>query len=90
VAIGVLAGLFLADRTSQVVREVYDFCESVGLPTTLADLGIHDATDADLRIVAEAACGDGETIHHEPCPISADAVVAALRTADRFGRSRRK
>ena len=49
------AGVFLADRPSQVISEVYDFCESVGLPTTLADIGIPDATDDDLRIVAEAA-----------------------------------
>ena len=90
VAIGVLAGLFLADRPAQVIREVYDFCESVGLPTTLADIGIRDATDDDLRTVAEAACGEGETIHHEPCPVSPSAVAAALRAADRFGRSRRK
>jgi glycerol dehydrogenase len=90
VAIGTLAGLFLADRPSQIVREVYEFCESVGLPTTLGDVGIPDASDDALRIVAEAACGEGETIHHEPCPISADAVVAALKTADRFGHSRRK
>jgi len=90
VAIGVLAGLFLADRPAAIVHEVYDFCESVGLPTTLADVGIRDASDEDLRIVAEAACGEGETIHHEPCPVSAGAVVAALKTADRFGRSRRK
>jgi glycerol dehydrogenase len=90
VAIGVLAGLFLTDRPSQTVHEVYDLCESVGLPTTLADIGITDASDDDLRIVAEAACGEGETIHHEPCPISADAVVAALKTADQFGHSRRR
>ena len=35
VAIGVLAELFLTDQPSQVISEVYDFCESVGLPTTL-------------------------------------------------------
>ena len=76
VAIGV-AGLFLTDPPSHVIREVYDFCESVGLPTTLADIGIPDASDPDLRIVAEAACGEGETIYHEPCPVAADAVAAA-------------
>ena len=91
VALGVLASLFLTDRPSQVVREVYDFCESVGLPTTLADVGfLAAASDDDLRLVAEAACGAGETIHHEPCPVSAEAVVAALKTADQYGHSRKK
>ena len=88
VAIGVLAGLFLTNQPSQVVREVYDFCESVGLPTTLKDIGLTEASDDDLRKVAEAACDEGETIHHEPCPISANAVIAALRAADRFGHDR--
>jgi glycerol dehydrogenase len=88
VAIGVLAGLFLADRPSHVVCEVYDFCESVGLPTTLEGVGLREATDDDLSVIAEAACGEGETIHHEPFPVSPDAVVAALKTADRFGHSR--
>lgn len=90
VTIGVLAGLFLSDRPMAVVHEVYEFCESVGLPTTLADIGVGDATDDDLRHAAEAACAEGETIHHEPCPISPDAVFAALKVADRFGQDWRK
>ena len=90
VAFGVLAGLFLTDRPSELIREAYEFCEAVGLPTTLADIGIGDATPDDLRQVAEAACAEGETIHHEPCPISPEAVLAALRTADAFGRDRRR
>jgi len=89
VALGVLAGLFLTDRPGPLVRDVYEFCEAVGLPTTLAQIGIGDATDDDLRRVAEAACAEGETIHHEPCPVSADAVLAALKTADQLGRDRR-
>lgn len=89
VAIGVLASLFLTDQPRQVIREVYDFCESVGLPTTLRDIGLADATDDDLRSVAEGACAEGETIYHEPCPVSVDAVLAALKTADRFSQKRR-
>ena len=88
VAIGVLAGLFLADRSKELIDEVYDFCESVGLPKTLAEVGIGDVSDEDLREVALAACAEGETIHHEPCPISPDAVFAALKTADQIGRDR--
>jgi glycerol dehydrogenase len=89
VAIGVLAGLFLTDRGSELIDEVYDFCESIGLPTTLSDIGIADASDDDLRVVSEAACADGETIHHEPCPVSPESVFAALKTADQVGRNRR-
>ena len=88
VAIGVLAGLFLTDRPPSLIDEVYDFCESVGLPTTLADIGIAAATDDELLLVAEGACAEGETIHNEPYPVTAAAVVAALRTADQVGRLR--
>ncbi len=90
VAIGVLAGLFLTDRPGRLIREVYEFCEAVGLPTTLADVGVADPTDVDLRQVAEAASAEGETIHHEACPISPEAVVAALKAADAFGQQRRR
>lgn len=71
-----------------MINEIYELCLSVGLPTTLADIGVGDATDDDLRNVAEAACAEGETIHHEPRPISPDAVFAALKTADRLGQDR--
>jgi glycerol dehydrogenase len=89
VAIGVLAGLFLADRPRQLIDEVYGFCESIGLPTTLSDVGVVDATEDDLRLVADTACAKGETIYHEACPVSSDAVFAAIKTADRFGRERK-
>jgi glycerol dehydrogenase len=90
VAIGVLASLFLAGRPAEMIREVYEFCEAVGLPTTLADVGIEDASDDDLRTVAEAACAEGETIHHEPFPVPPETVFAALKTADQVGRDRRQ
>jgi glycerol dehydrogenase len=88
VAIGVLAGLFLTDKPSNLIREVYNFCESVCLPTTLKAIGLAEVSDDDLHKIAEAACGETETIHHEPCPITVGAVVAALKTADRFGHER--
>jgi glycerol dehydrogenase len=72
-----------------MIDDVYDFCESIGFPTTLSDLGVGDATDEDLQLVADAACAEDETIHHEPCPISPAGVVAALKTADQVGRQRR-
>ena len=32
----------------------------------------------------------GETIHHEPCPVTPDAVFSAIKTADLVGRNRQK
>ena len=89
VAIGVLAGLCLADRSSELIDDVYDFCESIGLPTTLAEIGVSDASDDDLHVVAKASCGEGETIHHEPFPVLPADVFAALKMADQIGRNRR-
>ena len=90
VAIGVEAGLFLGDRPQALIDEVYDFCESVGLPTTLKQIGLADVSDTDLSKVAEAACAKGETIHNEPSPVSPERVLASIRVADAFGRARLK
>lgn len=89
VAIGVLAGLFLADRPRALIDEIYAFCEAVGLPTTLGSIGLEGVSDDELRLVANRACADGETIHHEPMPVSPKAVIAALKAADAYGRMRR-
>ena len=59
---------------------------SVGLPTTLADLGLAGADPKVIRAVAEAASAPGETIHNMPMEVTADKVYAAILTADALGR----
>ncbi len=88
VTIGVLASLFLTDKPIDLVDEVYGFCEDVGLPTTLADIGLKDVSDEDLMTVAKASCAEEETIHNEPMPVTPESVFAALRAADAEGRRR--
>jgi glycerol dehydrogenase len=88
VAIGTLASLFLTDKKPEIIDEVYFFCEEVGLPTTLAGIGIEEISDRQLKRVAEAATAEGETIHNEPVTITLDSVVAALKAADAEGRRR--
>jgi glycerol dehydrogenase len=85
VAFGVLASLFLTSKSSEMIDEVYSFCESVGLPTTLADLGMDDASDEELGKAASIACGDKETIHNELIPVSHESVLAAMKVADAEG-----
>lgn len=88
VTIGVLAALFLTDKPKAMIDEVYDFCEAVSLPTTLADIGLTTVTDADLDLVARTACAEGETIHNEPAEVKPETVLWALKTADHEGRRR--
>lgn len=85
VAFGVLTSLFLTGKDPQTIEQVYQFCEQVGLPTTLADIGLKQVDDADLVRVAQAACAEGETIHNEPNPVDPDAVFAAIKAANAEG-----
>lgn len=85
VTIGTLASLFLTDKPIDLIDEVYGFCRSIGLPVTLAEIGLKDVTDEDLYKVAKAATKEGETIHNEPMPVDADKVFAALKMADQYG-----
>jgi glycerol dehydrogenase len=90
VTIGLLASLFLTDKCRSVIDEVYSFCESVGLPTTLDDIGLAGASFGDLLKAGLRTCKKGEFIHHEPADISPDVVVHAILAADKEGYRRKK
>ncbi|TBU97045.1 glycerol dehydrogenase [Phytopseudomonas dryadis] len=88
VAFGVLSMLMLRDSEPALIDEVYTFCIAIGLPVTLADIGLSEVGDDYLLRAAELACAVGESIHNEPFPVDARSVLAAMRTADAEGRRR--
>jgi len=85
VAFGVICQLVLEGRASSLIREVQDFCLSVGLPLCLEDLDMISPTAGEIRQVAEATVVEGETIHSTWFPVTADMVEAAIWTADALG-----
>jgi glycerol dehydrogenase len=87
VAIGVCAQLFLEKQPTPLVEEVYSFCAQVGLPVTLAQVGIKKPTDALLKQIAQRATAPGESIHNEPFAVTSEMVVDAIKAADTFGRA---
>jgi glycerol dehydrogenase len=89
VAFGVLAGLQLTDAPSDEVTTVYSFCEEVGLPTTLADIGLGNADQRQLMEVAEKACAPGQPIHHEAGVVTPRKILDAMLVADALGQDRR-
>ncbi|HHV56623.1 MAG TPA: glycerol dehydrogenase [Firmicutes bacterium] len=86
VAFATLAQLVMEGQPMDTIYEVLDFCRTVGLPTTLAELGIENPTRADLLKVAQGATAPNETIHNEPFPVTAEMVVDAILAADALGR----
>jgi glycerol dehydrogenase len=89
VAVGTLTSLFLTDKPKRTIDEVYEFCESVELPTTLSDIGLGDMSDEELTNVAENACKN-EDMHNEPVPVTPDSVFFALKAMDSEGRNRKQ
>jgi glycerol dehydrogenase len=89
VAFGALVSLFLTDKSSDMIDEVYSFCESVGLPTTLAALGLNGLSDLEIGKVASIACAEKETIHNELIPVTPETVIAAIKVADEEGKLRK-
>lgn len=89
VAFGVLAGLQLTDAPAEESAAVFSFCEAVGLPTTLADIGLGDCDRGRLLQVAEKACAPDECIHHEAGEITPERVLHAMLAADAIGEYRK-
>ncbi len=89
VAFGVLVGLQFTDASVEESATVFSFCEDVGLPTTLADIGIKNADPEKLMLAAEKACAPGQPMHHEAGMISPEKVLNAIIAADAIGKARR-
>jgi len=84
VAFGTLAQLVLEDAPMEEIEDVMEFCDSVGLPVTLKEVGVTD--NARVMIAAEKACAPGESIHNMFGDVTPVQLYNALLTADAIGR----
>ncbi|MGE5360834.1 MAG: glycerol dehydrogenase [Bacteroidales bacterium] len=90
VAFGVLVQIILERQPRPVVDEVLAFSTSVGLPVTLAEIGLACMTTEMLDRIAVRSTASGETIHNEPFEVSPGMVAAAVRAADMAGQEWRR
>ncbi len=86
VAFGALVQLVLEGKASSLIEEVLTFSQSVGLPITLAEVGLDTCGDDVIEKIAKRSVASGETIHNEPFPVSPEMVRDAIRAADAIGR----
>lgn len=90
VAFGLLAQLVLEGKPRSVLNRVLAFATEVGLPITLADIGLADLSKEQLQGIAVRATAEGETIHNEPFDVRPDMVADAIMAADAVGRAWKK
>lgn len=87
VALGTLVQLVIEESSPSEIEEVMGFCIQVGLPVTLAQIGLQELPPEMLERIALRATQKGESIHNEPCAVSSAQVAAAILKADALGRS---
>jgi glycerol dehydrogenase len=87
VAFGLLVQLILEGAAQRVLDEVLGFFTAVGLPVTLAEIGLVDPPAETLQRIAERAIAPGESIHNEPFEVRLDMVTDAILAADALGRA---
>lgn len=87
VAFGTLVQLVLENADSEEIETVVDFCNSVGLPTTLAQLGIKEAKPDKIMEVAKLAAAESDTLGNMPFSVTPEDVYAAIMAADAIGRN---
>jgi len=87
VAFGLLVQLVLEGAPSDTFEKVMAFSSDVGLPITLAEIGLTKLTRDQLDPIARRATSPGETIHNEPFDVTPEMVVDAILAADALGRA---
>lgn len=85
VAFGTLVQLVLEDAPREQLEEVLSFCVEIGLPVTLAQIGVTDVTREKVMTVATAACAEGDTMGNMPFEVTPDMVCEAILGADAIG-----
>lgn len=87
VAFGTLVQLVLENAEMEEIETVLDFCQSVGLPTTLEELGIREVKPEQIMEVARLACSPDDTLGNMPFEVAPEDVYAAIMGADALGRA---
>ncbi|MGT2929627.1 glycerol dehydrogenase [Streptococcus dentasini] len=84
VAYGTLTQLFLENRSEEEINKYIHFYQAIGMPTTLEEMYLGQASYEDLLRVGEQATIDTETIHQMPFAITATNVADALLAVDTY------
>lgn len=86
VAFGTLVQLVIQQKPQEEMEELYQFYYKVGLPKTLADLGVWEITDEKLALVAKKALSG--FWRNAPFLVTEQMLIDAIRYVDAYGTER--
>lgn len=86
VAFGTITQLVLENVGEDDLGEVIEWCIDLGLPVTLAELGVKEVKEEKIMAVATAACAPNDTLGNMPFEVTPESVYAAIMAADRLGK----
>ena len=84
VAYGILTQLFLEKRPKEELDNYINYFKALGLPTTLKEMKLENASEDELMKIGKQATIEGETIHNMPFAITAEDVANALQNVNEY------
>ncbi|CAF1020460.1 unnamed protein product [Didymodactylos carnosus] len=90
VAYGTITQLVLENKPLNELDRYIGLYLQLGLPVTLKDIYLENATDEDFYKIAEIATAEGESIHNMPFKVTSDDVVQAIKGTDAYVKNYKK
>ncbi|TKI05129.1 glycerol dehydrogenase [Martelella alba] len=87
VAYGTLTHMLLEQRPDEELARYIRFYRLIGMPTTLKDIHLENASFADLVKIGTLACAEGDTLRNVNASLTAEDVAHALVAVDAFSRA---
>jgi glycerol dehydrogenase len=85
VAFGTIAQLVMENYPKEEIDRVIDFCNAVGLPVTLKQIGVTNISPENLIKAANIACMEGLTTHNSYFEVNPELVLGAIIGANALG-----
>ncbi|MGM0502808.1 MAG: glycerol dehydrogenase, partial [Bacillota bacterium] len=85
VAFGTICQIVLENRSKTEIKEVIEFCQEIGLPTTLEEMGVTEDVEEKINNVAKEVI-KSPLINAEPFDVTQEQIVGAILTADALGK----
>lgn len=87
VAFGLLVQFVMEERSKPFIEDMIEFYHSLGLPSTLEELGLNGITSEKLKRIAQRACMPNTYMYNMSMPVEEEMVIKAIVEANSLSHS---